>query len=412
MAVIAFLMDVEEGHLIPSLALALSLRAKGHEIVYISVADNEKTVREYGFGFYPIFEEHYPEGFQRRNKELIKQQGYRDAITEKHHFDSILTDSFTHIRDRIKPDLFIVSCFLCIEALILYYRFAIKPVLLTTFLRKKGVDTATACMGDILAMSADDAVKLMDLINRLGVKPDSLAELVSPLNSFCELILCPEELEIGPPLGKDNAFYLGPSIPPRPQRNEIKLPGLVPGGRTILYASLGSQAIIYGDACRKFFTTMLEVMARNDMKDLHLLLSIGAENKESELPQPTENVTILQWVPQTEILQRASLALVHGGLGTVKECIFFGVPMIVFPFSRDQPLNARRIEYHRLGMSLPIDRVSVEEVAAAIRLVLASDRIKENIGRMQAVFQAREKADAGVAIIQRLLDSTVPSVTM
>jgi zeaxanthin glucosyltransferase len=396
-------MDIEEGHLIPSLSLALSLKAKGYEVVYMGVPDNEDIVRKYRFSFYPIWEDIYPAGFQRRNKELIKQQGYKNAVTQKHHFGAMLIDDFTVLRMQIKPDLCIVSCFLSIEALILYYRFGVKSILLTTFLHKKGVDTASACMDEIMKMSTDEVVEFVDLLNRLDVQVNSLSELVAPLKSFFELIVCPEELETGHLLKKENVLYIGPSILQNQGKGDHHFDGTAFKGKKVIYASLGSQAITYGKDSEKFYHTLLAVMRREDMQDLHLILSIGMGNEGPDLLPNPENVTVFKWVSQVDVLKIASLAIVHGGLGTIKECIFFGVPMIVIPFNRDQPDNARRVDYHRLGKTFRIETITVENLSAAIRQVPVDDRIKEGIGRMQEIFKKKEEDNLGVAVIERLL---------
>lgn len=43
------------------------------------------------------------------------------------------------------------------------------------------------------------------------------------------------------------------------------------------------------------------------------------------------NALLVNYAPQTELLRKASLAITHGGTNTVKDCIFLGVPMLVFP---------------------------------------------------------------------------------
>jgi len=49
------------------------------------------------------------------------------------------------------------------------------------------------------------------------------------------------------------------------------------------------------------------------------------------------------------LLSGASLAVLHGGLGGIKESILAGVPMLLVPFVFDQRPNAERIAFHGLG---------------------------------------------------------------
>ena len=54
-------------------------------------------------------------------------------------------------------------------------------------------------------------------------------------------------------------------------------------------------------------------------------------------------------VPQLTLLCRATLFVTHGGMNSVNEALYYGVPMIVLPFGLDQPLVGRELERRKLG---------------------------------------------------------------
>ena len=58
-----------------------------------------------------------------------------------------------------------------------------------------------------------------------------------------------------------------------------------------------------------------------------------------------------------------------------------GVPMVVVPIGRDQPDNAARVVYHRVGTKVS-KRSSPEKFAAAVRRALADEAIRANTRRM------------------------------
>ena len=92
----------------------------------------------------------------------------------------------------------------------------------------------------------------------------------------------------------------------------------------------------------------------------------------------------------------------HGGLGTIKECIYFGVPMIVFPMMRDQPGNAARVAYHGLGI-VGQSRVSAGQVNALIDTVERNPSFRARAEAMGKKFREIEDSGIGIQVIERLV---------
>jgi MGT family glycosyltransferase len=58
------------------------------------------------------------------------------------------------------------------------------------------------------------------------------------------------------------------------------------------------------------------------------------------------------FVPQLEMLQRASMFVTHGGMNSTMEALYYGVPMVVLSQMMEQEMTARRIEELGLGVAL------------------------------------------------------------
>jgi UDP:flavonoid glycosyltransferase YjiC (YdhE family) len=70
--------------------------------------------------------------------------------------------------------------------------------------------------------------------------------------------------------------------------------------------------------------------------------------------------------------------VVHqGGVGTTAQCLRAGRPMLIMPYSHDQPDNARRMK--RMGVARVIQRASYKpgRVARKIRAMLAKPEFEE-----------------------------------
>jgi len=403
MSLIAFLMDFEEGHLFPSFGLARALKGLGHTICYIGILDNEELITSQGFDFFPVFRELYPKGFMESNRLLTANRGFEKATSSKRHIIDSMDKAIASFLIEKTPSLLIVSCFLQVEALILFYKFNITPVIFTTFLKEAGTDLASRCIEEIMEMEGDEILLLIDFLKEQGTEINSLAELVSPMNGFPELVACPAELEIDRPASRQNVHYLGPSIDRIESPASLSSLQEMDAGKPLIFASMGSQTAAYGEVSNRVFRALLNVMKRPDMHSLHLALSTGGSEDKGNLPPVPPNVTIARWLPQVEVLKVASLAIIHGGLGTVKECIYHGVPMVVLPVTRDQPSNAKRVEYHRLGAFIPLDRLTEDNLHSAMLAVLQSDDIRQSVVRMKRVFRQREISDDGTAVINELL---------
>src|SRR5690606_3552154 len=121
------------------------------------------------------------------------------------------------------------------------------------------------------------------------------------------------------------------------------------------------------------------------------------------LDTSSNNVSLHSWVPQKEILQKCDLAIIHGGLNTIKEAIFYETPMIVFPMGRDQGDNASRIVYHEIGIEDSIDTMNTESLSKNILKVINSSTIQDNIKEMSLLFKTQNQKEDGVKFIEEHL---------
>ncbi|HLZ86222.1 MAG TPA: nucleotide disphospho-sugar-binding domain-containing protein, partial [Puia sp.] len=116
--------------------------------------------------------------------------------------------------------------------------------------------------------------------------------------------------------------------------------------KPLIYCAIGtcSNAYLYKE---RFQQTVINAMGM--LPDYQLVIQ-GIEKEKFNYPGPIPgNVRIFKTVPQLELLQRARIFITHGGFSSIRESLFYGVPMIVFPGWHDQSGNAARVVYHGLG---------------------------------------------------------------
>jgi len=86
---------------------------------------------------------------------------------------------------------------------------------------------------------------------------------------------------------------------------------------------------------------------------------------------------VAEYAPYSKLFPRASLVVHQGGVGTTAQCLRAGRPMLIMPYSHDQPDNARRMR--RIGVARVIQRVSYKpwRVARLVRAMLATRKYDE-----------------------------------
>lgn len=117
--------------------------------------------------------------------------------------------------------------------------------------------------------------------------------------------------------------------------------------KPLIYCCLGTMSRRYMNA-NCFIEAVIDLFKKNPQ--WNLILSLGTRGEKIDVAEPARNIRIVDFVQQLSILKYADIMLTHGGHSTIKECIFSGVPMLVFPCSYDQHGNAARVQYHQIGI--------------------------------------------------------------
>jgi UDP:flavonoid glycosyltransferase YjiC (YdhE family) len=91
----------------------------------------------------------------------------------------------------------------------------------------------------------------------------------------------------------------------------------------------------------------------------------------------SKNLCVAEYAPYSKLFPRASVVIHQGGVGTTAQALQAGKPMLVMPYSHDQPDNARRAA--RLGVARVIRRPQYTAELAAKRIngLLKSNRIRQ-----------------------------------
>ena len=101
--------------------------------------------------------------------------------------------------------------------------------------------------------------------------------------------------------------------------------------------TLGSAAVL---AAGDFY----EVSAKAAIElGIRAVLLIGTDPRNRLRQQLPDSICVAEYAPYSALFSRASLVVHQGGVGTTAQCLRAGKPMLIMPYSHDQPDNARRM---------------------------------------------------------------------
>jgi UDP:flavonoid glycosyltransferase YjiC (YdhE family) len=431
---IAVCMLQETGHLNPTFKLLRELAARGHTIRYFAVPDLGARIEEQGFAVEPWFPELFPRGFADRDRELGRL-AFRRRVTARFVEVSERLLAGRDVAARLvasRPDLLLVDVNEPRMAL-LAGKLAIRIALLNTSLpqtRDPGVPPirsgrafAPGALGRLKAGAEWAAFTTKrrvsaELASVVGARPpydvtrrlaprfgvttrelDTRTTYMPQPRGRTELVLCPEAFDFPRPPAPSRHYVESVDL----QRRETPLE-LALDERPLIFCSLGTQVYRPHDTPR-FLRTLVQVFTTHP--EWRLLLSIVRHPPPDVLGPLPPNVTIVRGAPQLAVLRKAKVMITHGGLGSIKECVLLGVPMLVVPLDIDQPGNAARAEYHRIGVRADVRRATQQGLGDALGRLLAG-ACHEPLQRMKAAFEAVERSTRGADLLERLLETADP----
>ena len=118
------------------------------------------------------------------------------------------------------------------------------------------------------------------------------------------------------------------------------------------------------------------------------------------------NARLERFVPHGEVLERAAVAITHGGMGATQKALSKGVPVVVVPFGRDQREVAARVLAAGAGVRLSRKKLTPEKLRAAVHEALTK---KEGARRVAAGYAAAGGAAAGADALEELLRIPQPT---
>jgi UDP:flavonoid glycosyltransferase YjiC (YdhE family) len=112
-------------------------------------------------------------------------------------------------------------------------------------------------------------------------------------------------------------------------------------------------------------------------KDIHEIFEKRIKNGQLNIP---DNLVLLPFAPQIEILKRASLFITHAGMNSAHEAMKYAVPVICIPLNADQPAVSSRLCHElQFGRKFDPESFSSQELKNAVYDVLSNKSYLQRI---------------------------------
>jgi MGT family glycosyltransferase len=167
-------------------------------------------------------------------------------------------------------------------------------------------------------------------------------------------------------------------------------------GRKLVYISLGT--LNNDDA--GFFRTCIQAF---DGSDYYVIMSTGKRVQPDSLGKLPENIVVYDWVPQTEVIKRASLFITHAGLNSVHDGLYFGVPLLLIPQQIEQFMTALRVVELGAGLMLQADKVNADTLKVMAVQLLSDHHFAEEANRIGETFRSAGGMARAAEAIEGLL---------
>jgi len=382
------------GHFHPLVPTARALQQAGHEVAFAVAASFAPTVEASGFRVLPAGMDFSQLGLgdvqhiQKRQAEMLKA-GMEERLKM---MTGMFIDGFAR---KMLPDLLKV----CEEW---------KPDLIV----RENAEFSAPLVGEKLGIPYASIQVGGGMAGGLAKAP--FVEKLEPLRAQLRLPADPElqsmfrylHLSFMP------ASYFGGMLPPTTryfkltvfdQSGKERLPDWVSslGGRPVVYATLGT-------VFNKLIHHLRTIAEGLRDEPLELIVTVGRDQDPAQLgPQPP-NVHVERYIPQSLLLPKVNLAIMHGGYNSVMSALASGTPMIIVPLAADQPMNAQTCA--RLGVAEVVmpDDLTPELIRQRVREMLKNEGARVIARRFQEESEALPGMDQAVALLEKLAREKKP----
>ena len=159
-------------------------------------------------------------------------------------------------------------------------------------------------------------------------------------------------------------------LPGISEEDDLQIDKFLRSGPPPVLFTLGSSVVMHPG---EFFH---ESIAAVHALGVRAVLLAGGGHQQIHDPL-SDSIMVARYLPFSKIMPSAAVVVHQGGIGTTAQALRAGRPMLVVPWSHDQPDNAERVQRLGVGRTIPRSRYYAPRVEDEIRNLLINATYQE-----------------------------------
>jgi len=254
----------------------------------------------------------------------------------------------------------------------------------------------------IMKQSAGELVRMLFAMPRIQKDVNRLRQAGYPVNSILDIlqnddnthtvVYTSPEFQPCAHTFSDKYAFVGPSL--RPATTDVSKTR-----DTLVYISMGTV----NNAMLPLYRQLVSQLSGTGYQ---VILSVGDRVSPQALGPLPEQISVFPQVDQIAVLQKADVFLSHGGMNSVSESLYYGVPLVLLPQTKEQQGVTEQV--CRLGAGLRPGDAKGPALLSAIRTVLTDPLYREAAGRISESFRRCPGAAGAADKILSVCENPLP----
>ncbi len=384
-----------QSHLNPTLGVVKELIQQGHQVIVYNTSDFEKKIIDVGAEF---------RSYQLTMKELQSGQGKNplDLVTFiLKHAKQLVPQLLEEVK-REQPDC-IIHDSLNLWGKIIGKKTNLPTVCFSpTFIMTPQIllDDRDHLYTDLWNFLSHPVAVLKTVYNfrslykSQGLQPPLSKDIVANIEQLT-IVFTSQEFQPGGNSFPDTFQFVGPILYDRKETsNSLSLEAI---SQPIIYLALGT---IY-PVSKEFYSSWIHFFATQQYQ---VFISVGKAHDPQTFGTLPAHIMVSNFLPQLEILTRASVFITHGGMNSINESLYHGVPMMIFPQIHEQKINALRLQELGAGI-FPNKHLNQTEMGQLIHRLLTDTTYKENAQKIGQTLKDAGGAKKAVELILQFISA-------